>query len=72
MNLDPNGLDFQGLSGSTDAVPNPNEKMPKTDEFSLTFERELMANWAVRATGIYSRNFNQYRLLETQSASRGL
>jgi hypothetical protein len=48
----------------TDAVPNPNEKQPKTDEFSLTFERELMANWAVRVSGIYSRNFNQQRLAE--------
>ena len=64
MNLDPNGPDFQGLAGVTDAVPNPNEKQPKTDEFSLTFERELIANWAVRVTGIYSRNFNQYRLIE--------
>src|SRR6185503_9595195 len=66
VNLNPNGLDFQGLSGSTDAVVNPNEKIPRTDEFSLTFERELMANWAMRATGIYSKNFNQYRLVETQ------
>ena len=31
-----------------------------------------MANWAVRVTGIYSRNFNQYRLLETAAAARGL
>jgi carboxypeptidase family protein len=66
VNLDPNGPDFQGISGVTDAVPNPNEKQPKTDEFSLTLERELIANWAVRATGVYSRNFNTYRLLETQ------
>jgi carboxypeptidase family protein/TonB-dependent receptor-like protein len=64
VNLDPNGPDFQGISGTTDAVPNPNEKQPKEDEFSLTLERELMANWAVRVTGIYARNFNQYRLLE--------
>ena len=64
VNLDPNGPDFQGISGTTDAVPNPNEKQPKTDEFSLTLERELMANWAVRVTGIYSKNVNQYRLLE--------
>jgi hypothetical protein len=64
VNLDPNGPDFQGLSGSTDAVPNPNEKQGKTDEFSMTLERELVANWALRATGIYSRNFNQTRLLE--------
>jgi hypothetical protein len=64
VNLDPNGPDFQGLSGSTLAVPNPNEKQPKTDEFSLSFERELMANWGVRATGLYSRNFNEERLVE--------
>jgi len=64
VNLDPNGPDFQGLSGTTDAVPNPNEKQPKTDEFSLTLERELMANWGVRVTGIYSKNVNNYRLLE--------
>jgi len=64
VNLDPNGPDFRSISGVTDAVPNPNEKQPKTDEFSLTFERELMANWAVRVTGVYSKNFDQYRLAE--------
>jgi len=64
VNLDPNGPDFQGLSGTTDAVPNPNEKQPRTDEFSLTLERELMANWGVRVTGIYSKYVNNYRLLE--------
>jgi hypothetical protein len=64
VNLNSNGPDFRSIAGSTDAVPNPNEKVPQTDEFSLTFERELMANWAVRGTGIYSRNFNQYRLVE--------
>jgi len=66
VNLDPNGLDFQSLTGFTAAVPNPNQKQPKEDEFSLTFERELMANFGVRLTGIYARNFNVYRLLETQ------
>src|SRR4029450_9711699 len=52
VNLDPNGPDFQGISGVTDAVPNPNEKQPKTDEWSLTFERELGSNWSARATGV--------------------
>ena len=66
VNLDPNGPDFRSISGTTDAVPNPNEKQPKADEFSLTIEQQLLANWAVRVTGIYSRNFNQYRLAETQ------
>ena len=38
--------------------------MPGTDEFSATLEHEVRANWAVRASGIYSRNFNQYRTVE--------
>jgi len=41
-------------------VVNPNEKQPKTDEFSVTFERELVANTAMRVTGVYSRNTNVF------------
>jgi hypothetical protein len=67
VNFNPNGPDFvarrvevgQALSG---AVPNPNEKEPMTDEFSMSFERELIPNFAVRATGIYSREHNAYRV----------
>jgi hypothetical protein len=43
-------------------VPNPSELEPLSDEFSLQFERELIPNFAVRATGIYSRNTNAYRI----------
>ena len=64
VNLDPNGPDFRSIAGTTLGVVNPNEKQPKTDEFSLTFERELFANTAVRVTGVYTRNFNQYGLSE--------
>jgi hypothetical protein len=64
VNLDPNGPDFRSISGSTLGVVNPNEKQPKTDEFSLTFERELLANTAVRVTGVYARDFNAYALSE--------
>jgi Carboxypeptidase regulatory-like domain len=64
VNLDPNGPDFDSISGTTLGVVNPNEKQPKTDEFSLTFERELLANTAVRLTGVYARNFNQQSLAE--------
>ena len=46
VNLDPNGPDFRAISGVTDAVPNPNENQPKSDEWSLTFERELVSNWS--------------------------
>jgi hypothetical protein len=33
-----------------------------TDEFSLSFERQLIPNLALRATGIYSREHNTYRV----------
>ena len=64
VNLDPNGPDFRSISGVTDAVVNPNEKPPKAEQFSVTLEHELAGNWAVRATGIYARNFDEYRVAE--------
>ena len=44
VNLDPNGSDYRssaGIGGNVLGAVNPNEKQPKTDEFSATFEREL-------------------------------
>ena len=41
---------------------NPNEKQPKQDEFSVSLERELVANLAIRVTGVYSRAMNTYRI----------
>ena len=41
---------------------NPNEKQPKPDEFSVSLERELVSNFAVRVTGIYSRTINIHRV----------
>jgi hypothetical protein len=64
VNLDPNGPDFRSIAGVTNTVPNPNEPQPKSDEWSLTFERELMSNWALRATGVYAKNFDLRRLAE--------
>jgi hypothetical protein len=64
VNLDPNGVDFRSIAGVTNTVPNPNEPQPKSDEWSLTFERELMWNVAVRATGVYAKNFDLRRLAE--------
>jgi hypothetical protein len=63
VNLDPNGPDFISIAGALPTIPNPNDKQPKTDEFSLTIEQELRANWAVRVSGFYSRNFNTHRLV---------
>ncbi len=68
VNLDPNGPDFVALTGigvsssPAYAVPNPNEKEPKQDQFSLAMEQEVIANLGVRVTGVYARSFDNYRL----------
>jgi len=64
VNLDPNGPDFRAITGTAFGTVNPNEKQSKSDEVTLTFERELVANTAVRVTGVYARNFNSYALAE--------
>ena len=64
VDLDPNGDDFvETLGNELDepaprAVPNQNEKQPKADEFSISLERELVANFAVRVVGIHARYNN--------------
>jgi hypothetical protein len=66
--LDPNGADFvsrslsvnQNLSG---LVNNPNLKEQGSDEYTLSLERQLMPNFALRVTGVYSSNFNTYRVV---------
>ena len=68
VNLDPNGPDFVSQSGgiagvSSITLPNRDEREPKSDELSLSLERELMENFALRVSGIYSRYYDTYRLL---------
>jgi hypothetical protein len=46
-------------------VPNPDEKQVIFDEFSVNLERELMANFSLRVTGIYSQTKNVQRQLNT-------
>jgi outer membrane receptor protein involved in Fe transport len=64
VNLDPNGPDFvETLGNELDepaprAIPNKDEKQPKSDEFSVSIERELIPNFAVKVTGIHSRYNN--------------
>jgi len=68
VNRDPNGPDFVETAGAEfeETVPrgvvNPNEKQFKQDEFSVSLERELIANFAVRATGVYTRTMNTNRV----------
>ncbi len=64
INFDPNGGDFRSISGVTDAVPNPEEVQPKSDEWSLTFEREIKGRWGVRSTAVYARNYDLRRTEE--------
>jgi hypothetical protein len=63
VNLDPNGPDFVSQTGGSNTVPSPNERQPKSDEWSVTFERELMRNFALRASAVYSRYHDTYRLV---------
>ncbi len=71
VDLDLNGDDFrsQELSGAQDflanAVVNPDEVAPITDEFLVQFEHQVARDVAVRASGIYSKASKQYRLLNT-------
>jgi Carboxypeptidase regulatory-like domain len=43
VNLDPNGPDFLSSNVPATGEPNPNEKRPGADQFSLSLERELAA-----------------------------
>jgi hypothetical protein len=56
VNLDPNGQDFVSRSGPANTVGNPNEKQPHTDDFSISLERELASNIAIRFSGVHSRS----------------
>jgi hypothetical protein len=63
-NRDPNGPDFIESTGHEFAavapnfIPNPDEKQVMFDEWSVNLERELMANFALRVTGIYTQTRN--------------
>ena len=47
---------FRRRAGSPAPCPTRTSKEPMSDEFSLSLERQLMPNLAVRVTGIYSRD----------------
>ena len=64
VNFDPNGSDFRSIAGVTNTIPNPDEEQPISDEFAVSYERQLTGSWATRTTAIYARNFNLRRLLE--------
>src|SRR5918995_7350983 len=68
VNLDPiNGLDFISRSaggaggGLANGRVNPDQKQTYTDEYMLQFEREVMQNFGIRLTGVYSKVLNEVR-----------
>jgi carboxypeptidase family protein len=63
VDLDPNHSDFVSQSGGSNSFPSTAEVQPKSDELSITLERELMANFSARISGVYSRYHNTYRIL---------
>ena len=70
VNLSQTSADFVSLAASGGAtlaagVPNPDEKEPYIDEYSVSLERQLASNFAMRLTGLMTRSFNTYRLLNT-------
>ena len=70
VNLAAGSSDFVSLAASgggtlAAGVPNPNEQEPMIDEYSVSFERQLAANFAMRLTGLVTRTTNTYRLLNT-------
>lgn len=62
VNWDVNGSDFVSLTGGSNQVPNPDERTPRTDEFSLTVEHQIRSMLALRGTGVHSRVRDVYRL----------
>lgn len=69
VNFGPNSPDFVSRALTFNAgafangVINPDEKQTKLDQFSVSLEHELMAHFAVRVTGMHTRNFNLRRVL---------
>lgn len=67
VNLDTNGPDFLGISGSANNINNTALRQPITHELSAAFERELMPNFGARLLYVYKR---QVRLFDTVNVLR--
>jgi hypothetical protein len=48
----------RGNAAIANVISNPDQPQTKEDQYSLSLERELMRNFAIRVTGLYSRRFN--------------
>jgi hypothetical protein len=73
VNLTVGSADFieevgRGNTAIANVISNPDQPQTKEDQFSLSLERELRANFAVRVTGLYSRRFD---VIRSQNLRRG-
>jgi hypothetical protein len=62
VNLNQNGPDFLSQTLGDNFVASASEQQPISDEYSVSFERELGQNFGVRASYVYSRYHNTYRI----------
>lgn len=67
VNFDREGPDFLNTAvfvggAQSGGVPNPNERPPMSDQFDVSLERQLIPNFALRLTGIYSHDTDTYRI----------
>jgi len=62
-NFAPGSTDFVSQTGGLTRSVNPDERQPRTNEFSVNLEHELMRNLAFRVTGVYTK-LSDRRLLE--------
>src|SRR5262249_43307869 len=57
VDLNPNGVDFVTNNAGL-GILNPDQKPDISNEFTLSVERQLIPNVAVRFTGVYSNDIN--------------
>jgi len=60
VNLDPNGSDFVGVTGTSSAQLNPDLQAPMTTESTIGVEREIAQNLGVRALYVYKKVTDQF------------
>jgi hypothetical protein len=73
VDLDLSGRDFisevgRGNVTIANTVANLDQPQTKEDQFSLSLEREVRSNFAIRLTGLYSRRFD---VIRTKNLLRG-
>jgi hypothetical protein len=65
VNLNLNGPDFIGISGSSNNTINPDLKWPYVNEYSLSLEHELGHNLSVRGLFLQKSALDQYAAVNT-------